>query len=119
MSKTSADRRFSKGDLANLYAGNTAQGWRIVKQVPMAQGLEKVAQRKWRRLDFLDGNFAGFQLVEALEQPSVTGKMPGWSPTAITAKESQMNAGLYGPSQTMGMTEWERLHWRGLKKWRT
>jgi len=30
--------------------------------------------------------------------------LPGWSPTTITAKESQINAGLYGPSQTMGMT---------------
>jgi hypothetical protein len=116
MGKTSADRRLAKGDLANLYAGNTAQGWRIVKQVPMAQGFEKVAQRKWRRLDFLDGSFAGFQPVEALERLSVAGKMPGWSPTTITAKESQMNAGLYGPSRTMGMTEWERLHRRGLKK---
>jgi hypothetical protein len=116
MSKTSADRRRAKSELANLYAGNAAQGWRIVKQVPMALGLEKVAERKWRRLEFEDGSLAGFEPGEPLERPSVAGMMPGWSPTTITAKDSQVNAGLYGPSQTKGLTEWQRLHRRSLKK---
>lgn len=119
MSKTSADRRLAKGEMANLYAGNMALGLRIVKQVPMALGLEKVAQCKWQRLDFEDGSFAGFQPMESLRPQSVAGKMPGWSPSGITAKESQINAGLYGSSQTAFSTEWERRRWHRLKQRRT
>lgn len=114
MSRTSADRRLAKGSLANLYAGNTELGWRILKQVPMAQGLKEVAQRKWQLLLFEDGSFAGFLMAQAL-QPSVDGLFPGWSPSAITAKESQINAGLSGPSRTMGLAKWLNRQ-RGLKK---
>lgn len=103
ISRTSADRRLAKGNLANLYAGNTELGWRIIKQVPIAQGLRRVAQRKWQRLYFEDGSFAGFLMAKPLELPS-GGLFPGWSPSTITAKESQLNAGLYGPSRTMGLT---------------
>jgi hypothetical protein len=115
MSKSSSDRRLAKGNLANLYVGNAALGWRIVKQVPITLGLENVARSKWRLLQFEDGSIAGFQTKEGPEATIPDGMLLGWSPTGITAKESQLNAGLYGPSQTMGMTESERLHRRGLK----
>ena len=113
MSRTSADRRLDKGNQANLYAGNTALGWRVVRQVPITLGLKKVAQSKWRLLQFEDGGIAGFQTKEGLGPTIPDGILPGWSPTTITAKESQMNAGLYGPSQTRGMGEW--LKQRDLK----
>ena len=106
MSKTSADRRLAKGNLANLYAGDSALGWRIVKQVPIALGLKNVARSKWRLLQFEDGSIAGFQMKEGPEPTIPDGMLPGWSPATITAKESKINAGLLGPSQTLGMAEW-------------
>ena len=108
MSRTSAERRLAKGNLVNLYAGNAALGWRVVKQVPITQGLKKVARREWWLLYFEDGTFAGFQIREGPGPTVPDGMLPGWSPTTITAKESQICAGLYGPSQTKGMTEWLR-----------
>lgn len=105
MSRTSADRRLAKGNLADLYAGNSAQGWRIVRQVPITLGLKKVAQSKWRLLQFENGSLAGFQIKEGPEPTIPDGMLPGWSTTTITAKESKIIAGLYGPSQTAGMTE--------------
>jgi hypothetical protein len=116
MSKTSADRRLAKGNLANLYAGNTERRWLLVKQVPISMGLKKVAQSKWRLLQFEDGSIAGFQMMEGPEPTITVGMLPGWSQPTITAKESKINAGLYGPSQTAGMTESLRLHRSGLKK---
>ena len=113
MSKTSADRRLAKGNLANLYAGNSARGWRIVRQVPITLGLKKVAQSKWRLLQFEDGGIAGFQTMEGPGPTIPDGMLPGWSPATITAKESKIIAGLSGPSQTLGMGEW--LNRRGLK----
>ena len=114
MSKTSADRRLAKGDLVNLYAGNAALGWRVVRQVPITLGLKKVAQSRWRLIPFGNGAIAGFQTKEGPEPTISGGMLPGWSPSTITAKESQLNAGLYGPSQTLGMAEW--LNQRGIKK---
>lgn len=105
MSKTSADRRFAKGNLANLYSGNTTRGWVLVKQVPTTMGLKRVAQGKWRLLQFDDGSIAGFQLKEGPEPTISDGMVPGWSPATITAKESKMNAGLYGPSRTLRIAE--------------
>jgi hypothetical protein len=116
MSKTSADRRLAKGDLANLFVGNSEQGWRIVRQVPITLGLKKVAQSKWWLLQFEDGSIRGFLSKEGPGPTIPDGMLPGWSPTTITAKESELNAGLYGPSQTMGFTEGLRLHRRGLEK---
>jgi hypothetical protein len=112
MSKTSADRRLAKGNLANLYAGDAVRGWRIVRQVPITLGLKKVARSKWRLLQFEDGSIAGFQTKEGPEPTISDGMLPGWSPTGITAKDSKAIAGLYGPSQTSGMAEW--LYRRGL-----
>ena len=101
MSKTSADRRLAKGNLANLYAANCTQGLRIVKQVPIIQGFKNVARSKWRLIQFDDGSLAGFQIKQGPEPTIPDGMLPGWSPSTITAKESKINAGLYGPSLTM------------------
>ncbi len=114
MSKTSADRRLARGDVANLYAGNAALGWRVVRQVPITLGLKKVAQSKWRLIQFESGDIAGFQTKEGPGPTIPDGMLLGWSPSSITAKESQICAGLYGPSQTLGMGEW--LNRRGPKK---
>jgi hypothetical protein len=95
MSKTSADRRLAKGNLANLYAGNSAQGWRIIKQVSIMRGLQNVARNKWRLLQFEDGRLAGFQMVKP-DEPQ-RGIFPGWSPASLTAKDAKILAGLYGP----------------------
>jgi hypothetical protein len=106
MSKTSADRRLGKGNLANLYTGNSELGWRIVKQVPITLGLKRVAKLKWWLFYFEDGGFAGFLIREGPERSIPDGMLPGWSGTAITAKESQINAGLCRPSQTIGLASW-------------
>ena len=105
MSRTSADRRLAKGSLANLYAGNCDLGWRIIKQVPIEQGMKRVAQRKWQLLYFENGSFAGFLMAKPMEQET-DGPFPGWSPSALRAKDSQINAGLNGSSRTMGLTRW-------------
>lgn len=94
MSRTSADRRLAKGNLVNLYTGDSARGWQVAKQVPLALGLKKVAQSKWRLLQFEDGSIAGFQMKEGPQPTIPDGMLPGWSPAAITAKESKLNAGL-------------------------
>lgn len=106
MSRTSAERRLAKGNLTNLYAGNAEFGWRIIKQVPIVQGKRKVAQGKWALLRFEDGGLAGFLIREGPGPSSPVGQFPGWSPSAITAKESKISAGLYGASQTEGLTQW-------------
>lgn len=109
MSRTSADRRLAKGNLVNLYTGDSTRGWRIVKQVPLELGLRRVAQGKWWLLQFENGSVSGFMLKEGPEV-WIEGQFPGWSPTTITAKESQVSAGLYGPSQTLGFGNRKRLH---------
>ena len=105
MSRKSAERRLAKGNLANLYTGNSERGWLIVKQVPISQGLERVAQSKWWLLQFEDGSIAGFLMKEGPGPTIPDGILPGWSAATITAKESRISAGLYGPSQTAGFTE--------------
>jgi hypothetical protein len=109
MSRTSTDRRLAKGLVANLYAGNADLGWRIIRQVGMVQGLKNVAHGKWQLVYFDDGSFAGFLMVKALE-PSSDGLFPGWSSSTITAKDSQINAGVRGPSRTMGFAKWLNGH---------
>lgn len=115
MSRTSAERRRAKGTLLDVWAGDSARGWQIVRQVPVELGLRRVAQGKWRLLQFEDGTVSGFMLKEGPEV-WIEGPFPGWSPSAITAKESQLNAGLYGPSETMGFKHRANLHPRGPMK---
>lgn len=113
MSKSSAERRLARGDVANLYAKGTLVGCRILRQVPMATALEKVALGKWRRVFYEDGSLAGFQPY-AEPQPAKSHStaagvsLDGSAPT-ITLTEVRMNAGEFGKSHTQGMPEWKRL----------
>lgn len=99
MSRTSAERRLAKGDMANLYAGDMTLGWRVVRQVPMTLGFEKVAKREWRQLEYEDGSLAGFQPVEGCQPEAAAGVFPGWSPVTITVKEMQLYAGRHWTSR--------------------
>lgn len=98
MSRTSADRRFSKGNLANLYARNSEMQLRIIKQVPIVDGFKRVAQRKWQLLYFDDDSFAGFLMAKPLDEER--GIFPGWSNAALTAKDALLLARLWWPSPT-------------------
>lgn len=47
-----------------LYAAETTLGWRVVREVPLQQGLQKEAAGAWRRvLDPITRELDGFQLI--------------------------------------------------------
>lgn len=113
MSKSSAERRLAKGDLANLYTKGTLVGCRVVRQVPVSLALEKVALGMWRRVFYEDGSEAGFQPYAQPQPERPRAPQPGasldGSPPTITLTEVRMNAGEFGASRTKGMPEWKRL----------
>lgn len=112
MSKSSAERRLARGELANLYAKGTLVGCRVIRQVPIALALEKVALGMWRRVFYEDGSEAGFQPYAQPQPERPRAPQPGasldGSPPTITLTEVRMNAGEFGASRTKGMPEWKR-----------
>ena len=96
----------------NLFSANIAFGWRVVRQVPVELALEQLALKKWREIwsECVDGKreLLGVQPLAAA-QPSKPIPVLGGSPPTITLTEVQMNAGLFGRSHTMGLSEWKRL----------
>ncbi len=66
-----------------------------------------------RRVEHEDGTSAGYQMVEAAVRED---DLPSREPDCgITARESQMNAGLRGRSRTKGLSEDERMARRSSK----
>lgn len=109
MGKSRAERREACGELTNLFQKGTLVGARVIRQVPMALALEKVAQRKWRRVFYEGGDLAGFQPYPEpqLQKPRSTrvGASLDGSAATITVTESRMNAGEFGESRTAGLPE--------------
>jgi hypothetical protein len=107
MGKSRSERRTSSGALFNLFAANTALGWRVIDQVTGTLAAQKLAAGKWREVVYEDESFAGYQVVSAATSGKKVPSREG-SPPTITLAEVQMNAGLYGRSRTLGLPEWKR-----------
>jgi hypothetical protein len=111
MGRSRSERRAASGAVSNLYAAETTLGWRVIDQVPMSLGAEKVARGKWREVFYEDGGFAGWQVLPAQACDRGGKKIPSreGTPATITLAEVQRNAGLFGRSRTLGQPEWKRL----------
>jgi hypothetical protein len=104
--KTRAERRPCDGAL-NLYPVDTTLGWRVIGITTAAQAAEKLACGQWREVYDEQGNHLGYQIVANFQTDQ---EMPGkTSACAVTARESELNAGLGGKSRTLGMPEAKRL----------
>jgi hypothetical protein len=110
MPKTQSERRRLKGLTVNLFSTHTLLGWNVIRQVTAREALEKVALKKWREIWYENGDLAGVQPLKA-EQPKTLGDVltECLIGVTITLNEVQRNAGLFGPSHTIGMPEWKRL----------
>jgi len=110
MSKTSADRRAARGVKINLFDSNISLGWRVIYQVRLSLALEKVAARQWREVWLTNGELAGVQPLPPKQQKTLHQILvEHLIAVTITLAELERNAGLYGRSHTLGMSEWKRL----------
>jgi hypothetical protein len=105
MSKTRNKRRAEKGDfLLYLYPDDVSNGWRVVRSVLFAKGMEMVTIGRWDLHLDAEGFPFYFQIRSKTDQARSKidqGMLsPKHSSSAITARESKMNAGLYGESIT-------------------
>ena len=104
--KTRAQARTSQGAL-NLYPADISNGWRVIRIVSFALGLEKVARGEWTLVNDEQGNPFYFQVKTNFKTDQ---DLPsGASSASITLGEVLRNAGLFGKSRTAGMTEDARL----------
>jgi hypothetical protein len=95
--KLASQRRAYRGALP-LYPFDASLGWRPIKHaVPFEVGRAKIAAGEWK-LSYDEVNRAYYY------QPASWPGLPvdDSDPAAITASESQMIAGLYGRSRTLG-----------------
>jgi hypothetical protein len=110
MPKTQSERRRLKGLTVNLFSTNTLLGWNVIRQVTAREALEKIALKKWREVWYENGDLAGVQPLKAEQHKTLgdalTERLIG---VTITLNEVQRNAGLFGPSHTIGLPEWKRL----------
>lgn len=99
----------------NLFSANTALGWKVIRQVSVEFAIEKVALKKWREIwyESVDGGERELAGVQPLApEPKKTLRqvlIERLVAVTITFAEVQRNAGLYGRSHTIGMSEWQRL----------
>jgi hypothetical protein len=100
-----------------LYAAETTLGWRVVREVPLEQGLQKESAGAWRRvLDPITHELAGFQLISGKAEridkdlssiqssSSISG--PSRRDTPQKLSEMEINAGQR--SSTVWLNEEER-----------
>jgi hypothetical protein len=105
MSKTRDQRRAEKGDfLLYLYPDDVSNGWLAVRSVLLAKGMEMVAMGRWDVHVDAEGSPFYFQIRSKADQArskiDLRRFSAGPSSTTITARESKINAGLYGESIT-------------------
>jgi predicted alpha/beta hydrolase len=110
MGKSRLQRRAESGLVVDLFCTDTTLGWRVKCRVPVETALEKVALKKWREIWYETGELAGVQPL-APEQKKTLHQIliERLVAVTITFSEVQRNAGLYGRSHTLGMSEWKRL----------
>lgn len=107
MSKTSATRRACKGDL-NLYSADTTLGWRVVGHTSAHGATAKLARGDWREVYDEQGHHLGYQVL--VGKRCKCSFSPHSSSSSVSARESELNAGLRGASRTAGLTEEQRLN---------
>lgn len=90
-----------------LYSNNTTLGWSIVRRISYDRAESLVSNRRMRRVVDGFGAHLGYQMLGETDKhlPS-----RGHSSCAITALESEANAGVFGPSLTIAMCEEKRIH---------
>jgi hypothetical protein len=110
MGKSRNQRRVERGVLIDVYPTNTALGWEPVRRVAVQYALEKVAAKQWREIWLTNGDFAGVQPIRPEERKTLNQVLiERLIAVTITLPELKRNAGLYGRSHTLGMSEWKRL----------
>jgi hypothetical protein len=108
MSKSHNERRQNIGERCiNVYPPETSLGWRVVRMVSPALAAEKLARGVWREVRDEAGGFLGCQILLSCEKEK---DLPSRaSASAITVRESELNAGLGGQSRTIGLPEDKRI----------
>lgn len=105
--RTRAQSRTLRDDVIDVFPAETSLGWRVIRVVSVMVAAEKLARGEWRQVYDEFGNFVGCQVLASfqsdLELPS------GATATSITALESQLNAGCFGRSRTVRMSEEDRI----------
>ncbi len=115
MGKSRAQRREASGLIVNLFSGDTALGYHVVRQVPIEFAIEMVALKQWREVLYQEGDQVELLGVQPLKPKPAERKtlsqvlIERLIATTITLPEVKRNAGLYGKSRTIGMPEWRRL----------
>jgi hypothetical protein len=113
--RTREERYIAAGDLP-LYPVDASRGWRVIRYVNFAKGLERAAKGEWALRNDEQGNPWYFQIVASFKTDQ---DLPsGATSSSITSRECMLNAGviekrngviLGAKSRTMRMTEDERL----------
>jgi hypothetical protein len=110
--KTSAQRRVYEGEL-EVWPADASNGWRAIRIVEFAYGLDKVARGEW---DLVDDPETGepwyFQMRANFRTDEELPAAAGASSSSITARESKLNAMTVfrdGRSHTAGMSEERRI----------
>lgn len=93
-----------------LFPAETSLGWRVIKRVPLALGLRKEAQGKWRRvLDETTRSLIGFQIISTSVERGDRDVPSIHSSAAISRAEMEINAMSQvfadARSRTAGMSE--------------
>ncbi len=79
-------------------------------EVPARLALAKLAARQWREIWLENGDLAGVQPLKPEQQKTLHQILiEQLIAVTITLAELKRNAGLYGRSHTLGMSEWKRL----------
>ena len=104
------------GDVFNVYAAETALGWRVIGRTSPSCAVEKITSGQWREVFYESGELAGYQIAPVVS--SMRTALPdrltdqwmasSFGPPTITLSEVKMNAGLFGRSRTLGKPEWKR-----------
>ena len=89
----------------DLYPSNTSLGWRVVRKVTYAKGMEKCALGLWRKVYDEQHNHVGFQIGAYDDCSNVVGSRP--TPTAIARFEMEINA--LSKSRTAHLCEDQRV----------
>lgn len=112
--RTRAQRRDASGLVVDVFSTNTALGWTVIRQVPVAFALEMIALKQWREIWYDNGELAGVQPLRPEDRKTLSQVLiERLAAVTITNPELRRNAGLYGRSSTIGMQEWKRLQRAG------
>jgi hypothetical protein len=91
-----------------VYTGDEHSGWRIVRTTGFVKGERLVDEGRFERLyDALNGEHIAYRISS---DPNLNQTRESrFSSPALTRRDVEANAGLYGKSKTAGMSEEMRL----------